>query len=236
MNWRGFGPAFSHWGNGMTDFLDIQDDIIDELGDEGALSRDQVKKAIVRSIRQYERMDFWFTQAVGTFNSVAGQEYYTTAALADIPNMVEILSLKRTSNDLPLVGATLQDVEAQSSSTATGTPTHYSLVTGKIRLYPIPTEVEQFKVIYTKRFTELDADDDTNDWLSFAEELIRQSAKRRIAMDILHSDEIAARCGAAEKMALDALEEENRRRRPKKYMTVGPMPALSESFNIVTGI
>jgi hypothetical protein len=218
----------------MATYLGMQTDIMDELADQGTISLDQVKKAIARAISHYERRDWWFMQETATFASVAGQEYYSSAALSDIPNMVEIVSLKRASTDEKLLGVSNQEIEEFQSGTNTGSPTYFAFWDSQIRLYPVPATAETLKVTYFKRIAALSADADENAWTTTAEELIRQSAKRRIAMDVLHDDGLASRCNAAEEVAFNALIAENRRRRTNKTLRPA-IPPLTESFDILVG-
>lgn len=219
----------------MATFLGMQTDIMDELADQGTITTDQVKKAIWRSIEFYQRRDWWFLQKTATFNTVIGQEYYGAAALADIPNIRNIVTLKRTANDLTLLGVDNDEIEAAQDGNSTGTPCQFAYWESQIRLHPVPVVVEQLKITYFRRLPALSADSDSNAFTTEAEELIRQAAKRRIALDVLHDEGLATRCTASEKLAYDELLSENAQRTAKKIRT-SDIPPLRHSFNIETGL
>lgn len=220
----------------MTTYATMRNAIIDEMANDGALTNAQVNNAILRSIRHYERRPWWWNQKTATFSTVAAQEYYTSAALTDIPDIVDIKSATITVDGVKsvLTPVNFEDMDAQQDGNVTGDPVSYTLFKENIRLYPIPTATRTVTLAYIYRLTELSADSDSNAWMTDAEELIRQAAKKRVALDIFQADDIAARAGIMEKMAFDELEAENRRRRPQKLLTVPGMLA-TDSFNINRG-
>jgi hypothetical protein len=73
---------------------------------------------------------------------------------------------------------------------------------------------------YVYKLTALSADGDTNAWTNDLEELTRQCAKRILATDILHSDEMATRYGLLEQLCLDNLRNEYRTRMAGQYLRV----------------
>jgi hypothetical protein len=64
--------------------------------------------------------------------------------------------------------------------------------------------------------------------------MIRQGAKKRIALDILASDQIAQRCAVMEKEAYQGLRSENRNRRGAQFLRT-ELPMTRRTFNINTG-
>lgn len=220
----------------MTDFVTMQTRIADELLDNGALSTAQIKAAIQSAIKHYERKPFYFNQKkASTFSTVASQEYYGTAANADIPYIVEMKSFVIGTYNSKVKSVDFSDIDMAQSGSVTGLPTAYGYYEQKIRLFPIPDAVYTATLAYIYRLTALSADGDTNAWMTDAEELIRQSAKRILALDILHADDIAMRCYNREREVLDELQAENRRRNPVQELQVPPMPSMRDGFNINTG-
>ena len=203
----------------MVSYGEMQSTIADEMANDGAITTQHIKNAILRSIRDYEGDDWWFNQKVGTFNTVANQEYYSSSDLSDIPNIVRIDSAMITYNGvkLPLQDAEYLSVDQEQNSTRVALPQVYTRYKNQLRLFPIPDAVYTVTLSYVYKFTELSADADTNSWLTDGEELIRQAAKKRIALDILQADDLAARFAAMEQNALASLMSENRMRRPVKF-------------------
>jgi hypothetical protein len=80
----------------------------------------------------------------------------------------------------------------------------------------------------------LSADGDSNAWTTDAEELVRQGAKRRIALNYLNSEDIAARVSVMEREAYMEMLAENRRRWPNTFLRV-PAMLPPGTFNITRG-
>jgi hypothetical protein len=194
--------------------------IADELANDGDITAAQINNAIKDSIKDYEADGFWFNQKVATFSTVAAQELYGAAALADIPNMVRISSMRIPLTDGigSIEGVANETIEDVQDGSVTGTPRLYSRFQNQIRLYPIPDAVQSIKVSYIYKLAELSADGDDNAWTSDCEELIRQAAKKRLCANILLSDEMAARYAVFEKQAYDGVRKENRLREPQQYL------------------
>lgn len=221
----------------MATYGDMQSTIADEMANDGAITTTHIQNAIKRAIRHYERRPWWFNQKVATFSTVAGQEYYGASDLADIPYIVTIDNALITMGGYKYVlnPADYQDLDNEQSGSLSALPKAYSVYTNQIRLFPKPDAVYTVTLSYIYKLTELSADADTNVWTNDCEEVIRQSAKKRIALDILQANDLAARFSALEGMAFDELLAENRRRRPLKVLTP-PAMLTPEPFNIETGI
>lgn len=197
----------------MSNYGDMKSRIADEIADS-TLSP-QIILAINSAIDFYQRQEFYFNTKTGTFSTVASQEYYTTAANADIPSIIKIMSMKVTDSSYKydVWPATFTDIDFLQDGNHTGRPDSFAYFNKQIRLYPIPTSVMTVTMAYTYRLAALSADSDENAWTSDAEELIRQRAKRLIATDILRDVDMANAAVSLEKEALDALRKETRLRR-----------------------
>ena len=221
----------------MTTYGIMQAAIADEMANDGALTTAQIQNAIQRAIRDYEGRPWWFNQKIATFSTVAAQEYYTSSDLADIPNIVRIESAMVTLNGVksPLQSVNYLDVDQEQNAYRVGVPYAYTVFTNSIRLFPNPDAVYTVTLSYIYKFTTLSADADTNSWMTDGEELIRQAAKKRIALDYLQADDLAARFSAMENEAYDSLLEEDRHRRPQKFLGI-PAMLPRRAFNILTGV
>lgn len=220
----------------MADYSTLRTRIIDELANDGALTTAQVNYAIADTIKVYERRPFWFNQTTGTFSTVANQENYTSADLTAIPDIVQIIASTLTYNSIkyslkPLDYLTIDD--SQDGSVVTR-PEYFAYYAESIRLYPIPDQVYTVTLSYIQRFTALSDDTDENAWTNEAEELIRQGAKRRIALNYFHAEDVAARIAPQEQEALAALMAEDRRRRPNTLLRA-PAMLPPQRFNINVG-
>ena len=206
----------------MTTYVTMRSRIAEELTDS-AVTNTHINSAILTAIKHYERKPWWFNQKVGTFSTVAAQELYTSSDLTDIPKIVIIESMLMGSSSTtkaPLRGIDNSNIDELQDGSVTGDPEFYARFADKIRLYPIPSAVRTMTVSYVYKLTALSADADTNAWTDECEELIRQAAKRILATDILHADDMAARYGALEQVAHDNLRNEHRTRMAQQYSRV----------------
>jgi hypothetical protein len=220
----------------MTNFATMRNRIADELANDGDITTAQINYAIQDTIKQYERKPWWWNQKVASFPTVNAQEYYGAAALADIPDIVQIIAATITSDGItePLRAVDYLSIDDEQDGSMVGEPRVFAPFKEEIRLYPLPNGVYTITLSYIYRLTTLSADADSNAWTTDAEELIRQGAKRRIALNYLNSEEIAARVSVLEREAYMELIAENRRRLPNTVLRVPAMLPHS-TFNITRG-
>jgi hypothetical protein len=219
----------------MSDYVTMRTRILDEYVND-SLSAAQVNKAIQTAIKHYERKPFYFNQKTNTFSTVANQEYYSSSDLSDIPNIVHIVSATVTASSLkcklqPVDFGVMDD--AQDGS-VTGEPEQIAVFKQQIRLYPIPDSAYTITLAYIYRFSALSNDTDTNAWMVEGEELIRQRAKRTLALDYLQADDLAGRAAMLESEALDELHAEGRRRLPNTVLRPENMLGTS-TFDFTRG-
>ncbi len=199
----------------MTTLGTMRERIADELLDQGELTDAQIDRSIQTAIKHYEREGFWFNSKVGTFSTVVDQERYGVAANADIPYIVRVDSMQSQSGSGTKTRVQQVDnglIEDVQDGSVTGEPEQFSRYGSEIRLYPIPSAVYTMTMSYVYKLPALSADADTNAWTDECEELIRQSAKRLIAQDILYSPEIVSMAAQAEAVAHARIRKENRTR------------------------
>lgn len=195
----------------MANYGDLKARIADELADSTISS--QIILAIDTAIKHYERKEFYFNTKTGTFSTVVGQEWYGTAANADIPNLVKIISMTRTVQGYkrPIDIVPFTEIDKWQDNAATGDPEAAAYFNKQIRLYPLPNSVVTVTMAYVYRLDALDADADENAWTSDAEELIRQKAKAIVAADVLRDADIYQAATEMERIAYNALRSESRR-------------------------
>jgi hypothetical protein len=227
----------------MGDYVTLRNRIIDELANDGALTTAQVNYAIADTIKAYERREWWFNSdlnnrapVITSFTTVANQEYYSASDWSPLNDAVQIDTMTVTYNgvQIPLKPVAFDEINDVQTGYGISVPRVFAYYDAAIRFYPIPNDAYVITVGYTQRFTALSADSDTNAWTTEAEELIRQGAKRRIALNYFHSVDVAQRCAILEQEALDALLAENRRRQPNTTLRA-PLMAPREKFSILTG-
>lgn len=193
----------------MATFLEAQQRIADDLNRSDLTA--QIKEAINRAIIYYEKEPFWFKETNGTFVTVASQQAYGT--VDGIPS--DIARIKRLET---AVGTSVYDIVERdinyirdvNPNSATGDPpTNYAWWQKKIYLSLVPSQVRTITAYYTKTYTELSADADTNDWLVYAEDLIEARARWWIYLRVIKNRKDADDAKIEEIDALGALREIN---------------------------
>jgi hypothetical protein len=208
----------------MTTLGEMKSAIAREFVNE-QYSDEEAGAAIAKAIKHYAKREWWFTRATLTITTVAGQRYYESD---DISRVLKIYGMQTEGCDvlssaMPFFGAD------------TGKPTRYTMVAKRLAFDPIPDRAYSVDVFAWQKLPDVTDDDDGNAWFDDAEELIRQSAKRRIATDNLLADDMAARCEGLEFEAYSALQAENRLRLPEQLLRVDGLPVMSQWYDIRTG-
>jgi hypothetical protein len=200
----------------MTTYADMKTRIADEFVNE-AITTGQIENAIKSAVKHYEREPFWFNSRIVTFSTVAGNEYYTSTNPADFENIIRIDSMQLTSGStkVRLRGVDNRHIDDLQDGSVTGEPELYSRYADKIRLYPVPSAVYTIQIDHVYKLAVLADDGDTNAWTDECEEMIRQAAKRILASDILHADDMARRYADLEQVAYNRIRSENRHRQPQ---------------------
>lgn len=188
-------------------YITLQRQIADELGDridlltalaDSSLALSPIKNAIQSAIAKWEREPFYFNEvfAQNLFNTVIGQELYTSTANAIVATSPDIMRLHIliSGNRYPLELRTWGYMENISMNPSTrGQPIDYAYLAETIRLYPIPDGVYPITLSALQRVAALSTDADANVWTQDAYDLIRSEAKLILARETLSDDDMAAR-------------------------------------------
>lgn len=195
------------------DYGSMQNRIGDEIQDSSLTA--QIQNAIQDAIGNYEQNRFYFNQTIGTFSTVANQEWYTATDFADIPLLIEIDSLQVTIMQVkcPVQAEDYRQVDRTQSGVWYGPPRVFSYYNEQLRLFPIPDQVYPVTMSYHHRLTPLVAPTDTNAWMKDGEMMIRQTAKSYLAIDVLQEPNIAQGAQVLAQAAFDSLQMETRKRR-----------------------
>jgi hypothetical protein len=196
----------------------ITDDLIDNR-----LTVAQINRAINDAINFYERKEFYFNQTASTTESyvsvpiVANQEYYSSPS---IPDYVRITYIEARIGGSQITLNPFQDADIAEvqNGQAQGLPRAFTYVNQKLRIYPVPTSSGTMLIQATTKGSDLTSDSQSNVWTIEAVELIRQSAKRRLAINILHDTDLAGIIAPMEQEAYDGLLAESRRRNAQRKL------------------
>lgn len=191
-------------------YIVLQQQIADEIGGNTALlsplsgsslTLSPVKNAIQSAIARWEREPFYFNEDYDTsfFSTANGTEVYTSVTSTKISTLLNIYRLHVTvaGSRYALVRRTWAYMDDSAVSTTTGAPMDFAYFAQQIRLNPIPDAIYVVAASYMKRLSALSADSDTNGWTTDGFDLIRSEAKRILAREVLHDEEMAHRMALA---------------------------------------
>lgn len=192
----------------MATFNTVRNRLMDELDRDDITA--QASLAINSAIAYYANRIFWFNSNRATLSTAADQAFYPVPS--DF-QAVTSLTITVDDNTYLLDEFTYKESEAAHVRTdLTGRPTRFALFQEQLRLYPTPDDTYTLTMSYTKGYDELSADDDTNDWLDHAEELIRRRSEADLCFSILQDSERAVGFNMLENELKRDLEAETARR------------------------
>jgi len=181
--------------------------ILDDLNRKDLTA--QAENAIKTAISFYEKDRFWFLEQRSTTTTVNAQEYYPVP-----DNYLDLDSLVIEVNNYayPLNKRSYGTLEAWhvKQSVFLGYPSDYAIyATGEqtqIRLYPVPNGSYQLTLSYFGSLDVLEAESDTNSWLTIGEELVRSRAEWTLYAQKLRDVDAAQMTKVIETEALSQLE------------------------------
>ena len=156
-----------------------------------------IAAVVPECVREVAAHRFWFNEVRGlTFNTVAGQEFYGSAALADIPWLSAIDALWIVVNgqrrNLKHVSPDYID-GLLDGSPSDGEPDSFARQANGLRLYPVPDRVFPVYIDGLSRLAPLVNDSDTNAWMTEGEPMLRALAKAKLMESPVDNPERAAR-------------------------------------------
>ena len=172
----------------------------------------QIGLAINRAIAFYaNKSRFWFNETTGTFSTVANQLIYTSSVIPTDIAKIDYVQITLSSTNLYQLTPRLYNwVQDMNTGLITGQPTDYAYYSQQFYIYPIPTAIYTITVSYVKKYSTLSGTQ-TNDFTTYAEDLIEARAEAWIYQRILKDFENATASKAEEKEALQALQTETTR-------------------------
>lgn len=174
----------------------------------------QIQLAINRAIEYFSKnYRFWFNEKTATFVTVASQFAYSSADSIPTDMMdIDLVKITLASNNLvPLYPRTYDYIQTRNTGNLSGVPEEYAYYKQSFYLYPIPNAVYTITVSYPKSYAALSAGSDTNDYTTYAEDLIEARATWWIYNRILKDYDAAAISKQEELDALIAITAETER-------------------------
>ncbi len=155
----------------------------------------QIDLAINRAIEYYYNDGgFWFDETTGTFATIVGQETYGTAdGLPSDIGEIDFVRITLSSTNKPeLLPRSYPWIQKNNIGSAQGVPSDYAWYQNKIYLYLIPNAVNTVTLSYRKTYAVLSADPDTNNYTTYAQDLIEARAQWWLYDRVLFDDARAA--------------------------------------------
>lgn len=193
----------------------LSDKIADELARPDLAS--QITDKITEAIAAYQSERFFFSETRDlTFNTVAGQEFYTTADNSSIPTLqaFDYIILYLGGIPWPVTRRTSIEIEVlNQNGLVRGQPYNWDYYNQQIRFGPVPDAVYSIRIAAQQNVAApTDPDAVGNPWMSGnAERLIRSRAKYELYLHVIKSTEKASQMAAAVTEALDTLKGQTNR-------------------------
>lgn len=205
----------------MSTFLEMQQRIGDDLNRTDLTT--QIKKAINRAIKFYLKEPFWFKETSGSFSTIVAQKTYTSTdtSITDI-GRIHLMEASINSALYEIKERPLSFIMNRNPNSAQGVIRFYAWWADTIYFYLVPSTIWTVTIYYTKKYTELSADADTNDWLVYAEDLIEARARKWLYARVIKNTEQAQIAELEEAQSLQALREIN-----EGYVAQGRIPPTS---------
>ena len=198
----------------MSTYADMQARIVRELHRNDLAS--DIKTHILSAISFYSSVRVNGNEKrFAPITTIKGTKFYdtTTPSPGTMPSdVIEIDSITTTVNTriYQLTQTSYSDLEKidVGNSTLSGYPRLWAWYAAQLRLYPSPNGAYTLTISGQSVLPTLSADTDSNFWTNDGEILIRQRAKKTIALDLTLDSEMASRCAELEKEALTNLKAE----------------------------
>lgn len=182
----------------MPTFGQISDRIEEDFLNRTDLT-DSVNRAILASVRHYQQQRFWFNETATVATASAGDRN-----VAIPTNLLELDLLEVTENSATysLTEVSFKKIREFNTIGATGLPTFFAIQNDQFELSLIPNSAYSVTITYLKRFDQLSASTDTNDMLTYFEDLITYRAAKIVWGVTLRNEKEAGVCAALERDAL----------------------------------
>lgn len=192
----------------MSTFGQVIDRICDDANRSDLSS--QVRVFINRAIMFYEKEPFWFKEGIDTFSTTAGRKNYdTSSGVASDIKRIHYAEVEKASVGYELTQRDIAWIENTNPNNSQGMPSDYTWWQNEIWLGQVPNESLTVRLYYTKKYDALSATSSTNDWLTYAEDLIEARARKQLYARVIKNEKNAVLAQAEEAEALEALRSKN---------------------------
>lgn len=221
-----------------TTYDTLATEIADEIADTALTS--QIQLCIAEARRKYDRRRFYFNVKTTTLSTVANQEYYSGAILADSNSVADIEAIDDVkilidTATYPLNPMAFGMMDGLQTAAVIGDPIAYAYYGQRIRFYPIPGQVRTVTLAYLyKAAAPVFGSGVADIWTTEAYDLIRYATKRLLYSNYARGEEQEGIQAALEADALKDLMAETRQRISNGILRTD-IPQRHTRFNIQAG-
>ncbi|WP_343358287.1 hypothetical protein AAJP84_00870 [Bartonella schoenbuchensis] len=198
-------------------FIQMVDDIQDEIDDQTNEYVDQVQNAIFSAIRFCERFPFYFNESREVvLTTLKGKSRYGDEAHPSISGAIQIIDAYIDGNNhskSKLLRVDPMEIEGLDEAHH-GLPTRYAYFAQKLVFYPTPDDIYSIRLILDPiRVKTIENARQASVWFLEAYELIKTRAKYELYANIIKEPQMAATALAMFQEQLNVLQIETSRRK-----------------------
>jgi len=181
-------------------------------------------RAINHAVKFYSKYPFWFNSAYADITLLEGSDEIDFSSLPDFLHENESEGFNILCNDIRYALRKEKKINYDRLNIeSSGIPYMYCWIDGHYKIYPKPDRDYILQVSYFKEYPDLTGYTDTNDFLTYAEDLIKDKALAEIWLTVEHEPEMASYHEQRANAELKRLQDLSRRKRAtgKLYIKEG---------------
>jgi hypothetical protein len=194
----------------MSTLGNVQDRLADDLNRTDLST--QIITAINRAISHYTKEPFWFTETSSTFTTSDSAAYYTNSSPAAFPTdiaRIQYAEITVNGNDYELEPWTIEEVQSANVTGTKNQPIAYAWWQNRVYTYPLANGAYPVTVYHTKSYPALTSTASSNDFTTYAEDLIEARARWWLNLRVIKDFDSATADKQEELDALSAMREKN---------------------------
>ncbi len=166
-----------------------------------------IQEAITRAIKHYEREDFWFTDASGSFVTTSGTKGYTISSTIGYASVEQVI-MNYNNYRYEVDQLNYLELNKLDATQLYSQPSKWTQHMGMIEFYPIPNGSYTVSYEYVTKVSTLSSSADTNVFTIHAEDLIEARASWWVAKNKTQNFNRAQEFKLMESEALRQLKNE----------------------------
>ncbi|HEU4344741.1 MAG TPA: hypothetical protein VFU31_24565 [Candidatus Binatia bacterium] len=178
----------------------------------------RIRDAINESVRYYSKRHFWFNTVDDSFVTSSGVQSYTLSQSMTFYD-VEQVTINYAGSRYEVDKENLLTIRGLNVINNNGLPSRWALDRNRIMFDINVNGSYTTSVMFTRKYASLSATADTNDLLTYAEDLITQRSMWWLWAFKVRKPQMAQECKAAEMEALSCIAGETLDKQAKGHVT-----------------